>query len=191
MGRRGGSCACSCGQIANMFTCCFLQAKFFTESRLLQRYVKVTLLSLPNAAPTPFQAGANATAPPPATIFIGTGKGDQVLARLCRSLMQYQSSTPPAMSPNTLYLRVLRESSTGMQACSRAAAAWSASALRRRWQRRSAHISTPTRLPLLPSRTVPRSTAALGHLMLPSYACGARTRFRSSTGRRARRGDCS
>ncbi|KAI0661175.1 transcription factor [Cubamyces menziesii] len=48
------------------------EAKFFTESRLLQRYVKVTLLSLPNAAPTPFQAGANATAPPPATIFIGT-----------------------------------------------------------------------------------------------------------------------
>ncbi|KAI8993849.1 transcription factor [Trametes punicea] len=48
------------------------EAKFFTESRLLQRYVKVNLLSLPNAAPTPFQTGANATAPPPATIFIGT-----------------------------------------------------------------------------------------------------------------------
>ncbi|KAI0633336.1 transcription factor [Trametes polyzona] len=48
------------------------EAKFFTESRLLQRYVKVHLLSLPNAAPTPFQAGANASAPPPATIFIGT-----------------------------------------------------------------------------------------------------------------------
>ncbi|KAI9068054.1 transcription factor [Trametes sanguinea] len=48
------------------------EAKFFTESRLLQRYVKVNLLSLPNAAPTPFQAGANATAPPPATIFIGS-----------------------------------------------------------------------------------------------------------------------
>ncbi|KAI0356228.1 transcription factor [Trametes cingulata] len=48
------------------------EAKFFTESRLLQRYVKVNLLSLPNAAPTPFQSGANATAPPPASIFIGT-----------------------------------------------------------------------------------------------------------------------
>ncbi|KAI0365623.1 transcription factor [Pilatotrama ljubarskyi] len=48
------------------------EAKFFTESRLLQRYVKVQLLSLPNAAPTPFQSGANATAPPPASIFIGT-----------------------------------------------------------------------------------------------------------------------
>ena len=49
------------------------QAKFFTESRLLQRYVRVHLLSLPNASATPFQAGANATAPPPASIFIGTG----------------------------------------------------------------------------------------------------------------------
>ncbi|KAI0829618.1 transcription factor [Trametes gibbosa] len=48
------------------------EAKFFTESRLLQRYVKVHLLSLPNAAPTPFQAGASAAAPPSATIFIGT-----------------------------------------------------------------------------------------------------------------------
>ncbi|CDO69288.1 hypothetical protein BN946_scf184976.g7 [Trametes cinnabarina] len=48
------------------------EAKFFTESRLLQRYVKVNLLSVPNAAPTPFQAGANAAAPPPATIFIGS-----------------------------------------------------------------------------------------------------------------------
>ncbi|KAI0675045.1 transcription factor [Trametes maxima] len=48
------------------------EAKFFTESRLLQRYVKVHLLSLPNATPTPFQAGANSSAPPPATIFIGT-----------------------------------------------------------------------------------------------------------------------
>ncbi|KAH9929615.1 transcription factor [Epithele typhae] len=47
------------------------EAKFFTESRLLQRYVRVQLLSLPNAAPTPFQAGAS-TAPPSASIFIGT-----------------------------------------------------------------------------------------------------------------------
>ncbi|OJT09282.1 nuclease domain-containing protein 1 [Trametes pubescens] len=48
------------------------EAKFFTESRLLQRYVKVHLLSLPNAAPTPFQAGATSSAPPSASIFIGT-----------------------------------------------------------------------------------------------------------------------
>ncbi|KZT65949.1 hypothetical protein DAEQUDRAFT_696411 [Daedalea quercina L-15889] len=47
------------------------EAKFFTEMRLLQRPVRVVLLSLPNATATPFQAGAN-TAPPPATIFIGT-----------------------------------------------------------------------------------------------------------------------
>ena len=50
------------------------QAKFFTESRLLQRHIRVQLLSLPNASATPFQAGANATAPPPASIFIGTGR---------------------------------------------------------------------------------------------------------------------
>ncbi|OBZ67115.1 Nuclease domain-containing protein 1 [Grifola frondosa] len=48
------------------------EAKFFTESRLLQRFVRVQLLSLPTSTATPFQAGANATAPPPATIFIGT-----------------------------------------------------------------------------------------------------------------------
>ncbi|KAI0790842.1 transcription factor [Abortiporus biennis] len=47
------------------------EAKFFTESRLLQRPVRVQLLSLPTSTATPFQAGAN-TAPPPATIFIGT-----------------------------------------------------------------------------------------------------------------------
>ncbi|KAI1796408.1 transcription factor [Ganoderma leucocontextum] len=48
------------------------EAKFFTESRLLQRHIRVQLLSLPNASATPFQAGANSTAPPPASIFIGT-----------------------------------------------------------------------------------------------------------------------
>ena len=41
---------------------------------MLQRYVRVQLLSLPNAAATPFQSGANASAPPPASIFIGTGE---------------------------------------------------------------------------------------------------------------------
>ncbi|THH21338.1 hypothetical protein EW146_g211 [Bondarzewia mesenterica] len=46
-------------------------AKFFVESRLLQRAVKVQLLSLPTAAATPFQFGANGGAPPPASIFIG------------------------------------------------------------------------------------------------------------------------
>ncbi|KAJ2913134.1 hypothetical protein MD484_g7282, partial [Candolleomyces efflorescens] len=47
------------------------EAKFFTESRLLQRPVRVQILSLPNAAPTPFQSTANA-APASASIFIGT-----------------------------------------------------------------------------------------------------------------------
>lgn len=48
------------------------QAKFFTETRLLQRQVSVQLLSLPNATATPFQSAANA-APAPASIFIGSG----------------------------------------------------------------------------------------------------------------------
>lgn len=50
-----------------------LQAKFFTESRLLQRAVRVVILSLPNSPATPFQTGASAP-PPPASIFIGSGK---------------------------------------------------------------------------------------------------------------------
>ncbi|KAF9481526.1 hypothetical protein BDN70DRAFT_830817 [Pholiota conissans] len=48
------------------------EAKFFTESRLLQRPVKVQILSLPSSTATPFQTSANAAAPPPASIFIGT-----------------------------------------------------------------------------------------------------------------------
>ncbi|KAG2043573.1 transcription factor [Suillus americanus] len=47
------------------------EAKFFTESRLLQRSVRVIILSLPTSTATPFQAGAN-SAPPPASIFIGS-----------------------------------------------------------------------------------------------------------------------
>ncbi|CCL99863.1 uncharacterized protein FIBRA_01888 [Fibroporia radiculosa] len=48
------------------------EAKYFTEVRLLQRFVRVQLLSLPSSTATPFQASANAVAPPTATIFIGT-----------------------------------------------------------------------------------------------------------------------
>ncbi|KAF8967855.1 hypothetical protein BDZ97DRAFT_1801575 [Flammula alnicola] len=48
------------------------EAKFFTESRLLQRPVRVQILSLPSSTATPFQSSANATAPPPASIYIGT-----------------------------------------------------------------------------------------------------------------------
>ncbi|KAG1734762.1 uncharacterized protein EDB91DRAFT_1146762 [Suillus paluster] len=48
------------------------EAKFFTESRLLQRPVRVIILSLPTSTATPFQAGANNAPPPPASIFIGT-----------------------------------------------------------------------------------------------------------------------
>ncbi|KAF8265794.1 transcription factor [Lactarius quietus] len=46
------------------------EAKYFTESRLLQRAVKVQLLSLPTATATPFQSNGS-TAPAPASIFIG------------------------------------------------------------------------------------------------------------------------
>ncbi|KAI0000404.1 transcription factor [Russula vinacea] len=45
-------------------------AKYFTESRLLQRGVKVQLLSLPTVTATPFQTNGSGT-PPPASIFIG------------------------------------------------------------------------------------------------------------------------
>ncbi|TDL26266.1 transcription factor [Rickenella mellea] len=48
------------------------EAKFFTESRLLQRAVRVQLMSLPAPAATPFQASASATPPAPASVFIGT-----------------------------------------------------------------------------------------------------------------------
>ncbi|KAJ7287431.1 hypothetical protein C8J57DRAFT_1283899 [Mycena rebaudengoi] len=48
------------------------EAKFFTESRLLQRPVRVQILSLPTSTATPFQSGANGNAAPPASIFIGT-----------------------------------------------------------------------------------------------------------------------
>ncbi|KZT08461.1 transcription factor [Laetiporus sulphureus 93-53] len=47
------------------------EAKYFTECRLLQRPVRVQLLSLPTSTATPFQTGANAP-PPTVTIFIGT-----------------------------------------------------------------------------------------------------------------------
>ncbi|KAH9040966.1 transcription factor [Lactarius pseudohatsudake] len=46
------------------------EAKYFTESRLLQRAVKVQLLSLPTATAIPFQTNSS-TAPAPASIFIG------------------------------------------------------------------------------------------------------------------------
>jgi staphylococcal nuclease domain-containing protein 1 len=50
-----------------------MQARFFTESRLLQRPVRVQILSLPTSTATPFQTGTNGTVAPPASIFIGTG----------------------------------------------------------------------------------------------------------------------
>ncbi|EGO00009.1 hypothetical protein SERLA73DRAFT_167866 [Serpula lacrymans var. lacrymans S7.3] len=48
------------------------EAKFFTESRLLQRPVRVQILSLPTSTATPFQTATSNTAPSPASILIGT-----------------------------------------------------------------------------------------------------------------------
>ncbi|KAF9012412.1 transcription factor [Cyathus striatus] len=50
---------------------CGEEAKFFTESRLLHRSVRVQILSLPSSTATPFQSGATASAPAPASVFIG------------------------------------------------------------------------------------------------------------------------
>ncbi|KAL5528449.1 hypothetical protein ACEPAF_7585 [Sanghuangporus sanghuang] len=47
------------------------EARFFTESRLLQRAVRVQLLSLPAPTATPFQSIANGAPPATASIFIG------------------------------------------------------------------------------------------------------------------------
>ncbi|KAJ3735805.1 hypothetical protein DFJ43DRAFT_1151026 [Lentinula guzmanii] len=47
------------------------EAKFFTESRLLQRPVRVQLLSLPTSTATPFQPNSGSNAPSTATLFIG------------------------------------------------------------------------------------------------------------------------
>ncbi|KAJ3849044.1 hypothetical protein EV368DRAFT_48091 [Lentinula lateritia] len=48
------------------------EAKFFTESRLLQRPVRVQLLSLPTSTTTPFQPNGSGSAPATASLFIGT-----------------------------------------------------------------------------------------------------------------------
>lgn len=48
------------------------EAKFFVESRLLQRSVRVQILSLPAPTATPFQSSATSSAPAPASILIGT-----------------------------------------------------------------------------------------------------------------------
>ncbi|KAF5316869.1 hypothetical protein D9611_003977 [Ephemerocybe angulata] len=68
-GVKGGRVASKPGETSEQWA---EEARFFTESRLLQRPVKVQIWSLPNAAPTPFQSTANASAPASASIFIGT-----------------------------------------------------------------------------------------------------------------------
>ena len=66
-----GEEVCLCPQCTDPFSLMTtFQGKFFTESRLLQRYVRVQLLSLPTSTATPFQSSGNA-APAPASIFIG------------------------------------------------------------------------------------------------------------------------
>lgn len=50
------------------------EARYFTEVRLLQRPVRVQLLSLPAPAATPFHLTQNGAPPPPPSIFIGNGE---------------------------------------------------------------------------------------------------------------------
>ena len=54
-------------RVTKEFNC---QAKFFTESRMLQRQVRVKLLSVPAPAALPFSSAAT-QAPTPASMFIG------------------------------------------------------------------------------------------------------------------------
>lgn len=70
-----------------------IQAKFFTESRLLQRPVRVIIQSLPASTATPFQTNSNSTAPPPASIFIGTGIFRFILHVYLISCSFYSSSS--------------------------------------------------------------------------------------------------
>lgn len=76
-----------------------LQAKFFAESRILQRFVRVQLLSLPTSTATPFQAGATAAPPPPASIFIGSSMSVKNNERIVSDYIQLY--TLLVISPNT------------------------------------------------------------------------------------------
>ena len=168
------------------------QAKFFTESRLLQRHVRVQLLSLPNASATPFQAGANATVPPPASIFIGTGQFTSFsMVRSIVSQNPLQCCIRRETLRNTSSQTALDASSTGTLACSPAAAAWSASVQLRRLRRRSALAFMRTPQPPRQTRTAPHSMGVHGNLRRPSSGCGVQIRFPSSTARAGRRGGCS
>lgn len=81
------------------------EAKFFTESRLLQRPVRVQILSLPTSSvpiASPFQNGGNDSAnaaAAPASIFIGTG-GLLNTCALGFMLSFLQSCTPRETSPS-------------------------------------------------------------------------------------------
>ncbi|KAK4054505.1 hypothetical protein OIV83_000999 [Microbotryomycetes sp. JL201] len=48
------------------------EARFFCDSRLLQRQIKITLLALPTPQAAPVAFGSEAPAPPPASMFLGT-----------------------------------------------------------------------------------------------------------------------
>jgi staphylococcal nuclease domain-containing protein 1 len=74
MGRRSGLCLSSNTQTRVFIYAITLQAKFFTESRLLQRSVRVQILSLPTSTATPFQASSNTAPPAAASLFVGIGQ---------------------------------------------------------------------------------------------------------------------
>ena len=97
-----------------------IQAKYFTESRLLQRGVKVQLLSLPAITATPFQTNGSST-PPPASIFIGIGLtvpiGSRDFYRLCLSSLAFQFCTPWGISSSSFLGPGWRTSLNGTREC--------------------------------------------------------------------------
>jgi hypothetical protein len=69
------------------------EGKFFTETRLLQRGVKVTLRSLPGStAASPFQSSGTDTPTSTASIFIGTGMPRSFLTLTWGLIMHFSDS---------------------------------------------------------------------------------------------------
>ena len=96
-----------------------MQAKYFTESRILQRAVKVQPLSLPTVTATPFQTNGS-SAPAPASIFIATGQLLwSALGFLFLGLrgLSSQSSTRWAILQNSFSQLGLRTWWNGTQGC--------------------------------------------------------------------------
>lgn len=170
MGRKVRCIACTLG-----FSFEHMQAKFFTESRLLQRPVRVQILSLPTSSATPFQSGANNVAPP-ASIFIGTGTPVGCFV-FDIGLSFTQFYILPEMLRSIWLLLVWLVSSTGMLACLPAVVVWRNCVLQRRSPKKSVSAFMPTSLlPQLQSPMAPHPTVTQGYLMQQSFASGVETR---------------